>query len=69
MNCCDRPTKCKRWQDCPTRVERIRIAKRLLDQDRPRIPLILIGRLALAAAILLAVFVGSMYHNALRSVA
>jgi len=50
-------------------VERIRIAKRLLDQDRPRIPLILIGRLALAAAILLAVFVGSMYHNALRSVA
>lgn len=69
MNCCDRPNKCKRWQDCPTRLERIRLAKRLLDQDRPSIPLLLLGRLALGAIILLAIFVGSMYHDALRAVA
>jgi hypothetical protein len=69
MNCCERPNKCKRGRDCPARIERIRLAKRLLDQDRPNIPLLLIGRLALGAIILLAILVGSMYADAVRTVA
>jgi hypothetical protein len=66
MNCCDDYGNCRQGRDCPVRVERIRRAKELLDQDQPNIPLLLIGRLALGAAILLAILVGSMYREALR---
>ncbi len=69
MNCCDDYGNCRQGRDCPVRMERIRLAKRLLDQDRPNIPLLLIGRLALGAIILLAILVGSMYRDALRVVA
>jgi hypothetical protein len=66
MNCCDDYGNCRQGRDCPVRVERIRRAKEILDRDRPSIPLLLIGRLALGAAILLAILVGSMYREALR---
>jgi hypothetical protein len=66
MNCCDDYGNCRQGRDCPVRVERIRRAKELLDQDQPNIPLLLIGRLALGAAILLAILVGSMCREALR---
>ena len=66
MNCCDDYGNCRQGRDCPVRVERIRRAKEILDRDRPSIPLLLIGRLALGAAILLAILVGSMCREALR---
>lgn len=69
MNCCERPNKCQRGRDCPIRIKRIREAKRLLDRDQPNVQALLLGRLALAAAILDAVLLGSMCHNAVRTVA
>ena len=66
MNCCDDYGNCRQGRDYPVRVERIRRAKEILDRDRPSIPLLLISRLALGAAILLAILVGSMYREALR---
>ena len=69
MNCCDRPNKCQRGRDCPIRIERIREAKRLLDQDQPSVPALLLGRLALGAAILAAVLVSSTCAQAVRVVA
>jgi hypothetical protein len=66
MNCCDDYGNCRQGRDCPVRVERIRRAKELLDQDQPNIPLLIIGRLALGAAILLAILVGSMWHEAMK---
>lgn len=72
MKCCDNFGSCNQGRDCPVRkerLERIRLAKRLLDQDRPNIPLLLLGRLALGAMILLAILVGSMYRDAVRAVA
>lgn len=72
MNCCDEYCSthgCNQGRNCPARIERIREAKRVLDQDRPNIPLLLIGRLALGAMILLAILVGSLYHDAVRTVA
>lgn len=68
-NCCDDYCNCRQGRDCPVRIERIRKAKARLDGDSPNIPLLLIGRLALGAAILLAILVGTMYHDALRVVA
>ena len=69
MNCCDDYGNCRQGRDCPVRVERIRRAKEILDRDRPSIPLLLIGRLALGAVILLAIFIGSMWHGAVKVVA
>jgi hypothetical protein len=68
MNCCDDYGNCRQGRDCPVRVERIRLAKEGLDRDQNSIPLLLIGRLALGAAILLAIFIGSMWHEAVRAV-
>lgn len=56
-------------QDTRDRLERIRVAKRLLDRDQPGMPLRLLSRLALAAGILLAILVGSMLHEAVKTVA
>lgn len=56
-------------QDARDRLERVRMAKRLLDRDQPSVPLQLLARLALAAGILLAILVGSMLHDAVRTVA
>jgi hypothetical protein len=67
-NCCDDYGNCRQGRDCPVRIERIRCAKERLDQDQPSIPFLLIGRLALGAAILLAIFIGSMWHEAVRAV-
>ena len=69
MNCCDRPNKCQRGRDCPTRIKRIREAKRLLDRDQLNIPLLLLGRLPLGGAILLVILVGVMLHDTLRAAA
>jgi hypothetical protein len=68
MNCCDDYGNCRQDRDCPVRVERVRLAKEGLDRDQNSIPLLLIGRLALGAAILLAIFIGSMWHEAVRAV-
>lgn len=68
-NCCDKFGDCRQGRDCPVRIERVRQAKAHLDGDKPNIPMLLIGRLALASAILLVILVGSMYRDALVAVA
>lgn len=68
-NCCDDYGNCRQGRDCPIRIERVRQAKERLDDDRISFPMLLIGRLALAAAILLCILLGSMYHGAMRAVA
>lgn len=68
-NCCDDYGNCRQGRDCPVRIERIREAKARLDEDSPNIPLLLIERLALGAAILLVILAGAVYHDALRAVA
>lgn len=69
QDCCKTRAKCRNDRACPERIERIRRAKDSLDGDQVNFPLLLIGRLALAAAILLCILVGSMYHGAMRAVA
>lgn len=56
-------------QDARDRLERVRMAKRLLDREQTSVPLQFLARLALAAGILLAILVGSMLHDAVRTVA
>lgn len=68
-NCCDDYGNCRQGRDCPIRIERVRQAKEQLDRDQANVPMPLIGRLALAAAILLCILLGSMYHGAMRAVA
>lgn len=69
MNCCDDYGSCRQGRDCPVRVERIRRAKAELDRRQLKIPFLLLGRLALGAAILLAILIGSMWHQAIKAVA
>lgn len=68
MNCCDDFGNCRQGRDCPIRVERVRRAKEVLGKDKPGIPLLIIGRLVLGAVILLAIFIGSMWHGSVRVV-
>ncbi len=68
-NCCDDYGNCRQGRDCPVRIERVRQAKARLDDAEPNIPMLLIGRLALAAAILLVIFVGSVYRDTLVAIA
>lgn len=69
QDCCETRAKCRNDRNCPERIERIRQAKERLDRDQVNFPMLLIGRLALAAAILLCILVGSMYHGAMRAAA
>lgn len=71
-NCCDDYGNCRQGRDCPVRkerIERVREAKAALDRAELRVGCQILGRLALGAAILLAILVGAMYHDALRAVA
>ena len=68
-SCCDKYGDCRQGRDCPVRIERVRQAKARLDDAEPNIPMLLIGRLALAAAILLVIFVGSVYRDTLVAIA
>jgi hypothetical protein len=68
-SCCDKYGDCRQGRDCPVRIERVRQAKARLDDAEPDIPMLLIGRLALAAAILLVIFVGSVYRDTLVTIA
>lgn len=67
-NCCDEYGNCRQGRDCPVRVECVRQAKERIEGRSPNIPLLLIGRLALAAVILAVIVIGAMYRDALRVV-
>jgi len=69
MNCCDEYGNCNQGRDCPVRVKRVAEAKTRLDRDDLSFTRLIIGRLALACAIFLAIFIGSLYHDAIRIVA
>lgn len=71
MNCCDEYCSthgCNQGRNCPVRIKRIAEAKATLERAELGIASLIIGRLALAAAIFLAIFVGSLYHDAIKIV-
>lgn len=65
-NCCDDYGNCRQGRDCPVRVERVRQAKERIEGGSPNMPILLLGRLALAAVILAIIFIVAMYRDALR---
>jgi hypothetical protein len=69
MNCCDEYGNCNQGRDCPVRVKRVAEAKARLDREDLSFTRLIIGRLALAVAIFLAIFIGSLYHEAIKVVA
>ncbi len=68
MSCCCNKN-CRQGRDCPERIERVRRAKAELDRGERWLFLPVIRNLALALAVMLFIWVGSMVHDALRSVA
>jgi hypothetical protein len=72
MNCCDEYGNCHQGRDCPARVaERARIERirKLAREHRSRDDILeVLAPLAMAALILLAIWIGSIYHDAVRTV-
>jgi hypothetical protein len=69
MNCCDDYGNCHQSRDCPIRVERIRQAKEELDRGERWQFLPAIRNLALGLAILIAILVAALVHDAIKVVA
>lgn len=69
MNCCDDYGNCRQGRDCPVRIERIRRAKEELDRGERWLFLPAIRNLSLAMAVLLAMWVGGLVHEAVKTVA
>lgn len=68
-NCCDEHGTCRQHDNCQARKERIDRVRKLAKESREHFGLLeKIGPLILAALTLAAVFVGSLYHDAVRSV-
>lgn len=68
MSCCNRPNRCQNRRDCPARIERIRLGRKMLKQSQPRVSLPP-ARLALGVVILLAILLVVQYRGALMSMA
>ncbi len=64
MSCCNRPNRCQNRRDCPARIERIRLGRKMLNRGKFRIHFLRLAYLSLASSILLAILAGLMYHNA-----
>jgi hypothetical protein len=73
MNCCDDYGNCHQGRDCPIRTaekERIERVRKLAKERRSRNDILeVLAPLAMAALILLAIWVGSIYRDAIRIVA
>lgn len=68
MNCCDDHGNCRQGRDCPIRKERIERVRKLGEENRTRYDVLeVLAPLVLAALILFAIWLGSIYHQAIRS--
>lgn len=68
-NCCDEHGTCRQHDNCKARKERIERVRKLAKESREQFGLLeKLGPLVLAALALVAVLVGSLYHDAARSV-
>ena len=65
MSCCNRPSRCQNRRDCPARIERIRLGRRMLKQNQPRV--FLPRHLTLGMVILLAILLVVHYRDALTA--
>jgi hypothetical protein len=72
MNCCDDYGNCQQGRDCPIRKaekERIENIRKLGEKHRSRDDILeVLAPLAVAALTLLAIWVGSIYQDAVRTV-
>lgn len=73
MNCCDDYGNCHQGRDCPIRKaekERIENIRKLGEKHRSRDDILeVLAPLAVAALTLLAIWLGSIYHGAVKVVA
>lgn len=68
MNCCDEYGNCRQGRDCPIRAERIERIRKLGEEHRNRDKIFeVLAPLVLTALILLAIWVGSLYHQAIKA--
>lgn len=68
MSCCNDHRNCRQGRDCPARQERIERIRKLAKDNRVRNEILeVLALLVLAALILFDIWLGSIYHQAIRS--
>lgn len=69
MNCCDEYGNCRQGRDCPVRQERIERVRKLGREHRNKRGIAeRVAPPAVAILILLAVWIGSFFHQAIESI-